>query len=260
MICDTGSVSIHYLRTGGPKPPLILLHGLTGNGACWTPVARFLQGNFDVLMPDARGHGQSSAPPQGYRYEEHASDIAALIRELDLTRPILLGHSMGGMTAAVVASQLGDSIGALILVDPTFLTPQRQREVYESDVADQHRRLLTRTKDDLLTDLRARHPHRSPEMLQLLANARVQTSIAAFQVLTPPNPDYQDLTTTIRIPVLIVLGDTPVVSIDTARHLQTLNPRVRIEQIPNAGHGLPYDQPERLAAAVSSFLTCQAAS
>ena len=73
MICDTGGVSIHYLRTGGSGPPLIFLHGLTGNGACWTPVARFLQGDFDVLMPDARGHGQSSAPLQGYRYEDHAA-------------------------------------------------------------------------------------------------------------------------------------------------------------------------------------------
>ena len=252
MICNTGSVSIHYLRTGGSKPPLILLHGLIANGACWTPVARLLQSDFDVLMPDARGHGQSSAPLQGYRYEDHSSDVTALIRELGLTTPILLGHSMGGMTAAVVASQLGDNIGALILVDPTFLTPQRQREVYESDVADQHRRLLTRTRDDVLTDLRARHPHRSPEMLQLLANARLQTRLHAFDVLTPPNPDYQYLITTIQVPTLIVLGDTPVVSLDTAQHLQTLNPRIRIEQIPNAGHGIPYDHPERLAAIVSS--------
>jgi N-formylmaleamate deformylase len=232
---------------------VILLHGLTGNGACWTPVARLLQSDFDVLMPDARGHGRSSAPPQGYRYEDHASDIAALIRELKLTTPILVGHSMGGMTAAVVASQLGQRISALILADPTFLTPERQREVHESDVADQHRRLLTRSKGELLADLRSRHPHRSSEMLELLAAARLQTSLHAFEVLTPPNPDYQYLMTTIQVPVLIVLGDTPVVSIDTARHLQTLNPRVRIEQIQNAGHGIPYDQPERLAAIVRTL-------
>jgi N-formylmaleamate deformylase len=254
MICDTGGVSIHYLRTGGSRPPVILLHGLTGSGACWSPVARFLEAKFDVLMPDARGHGKSSAPLQGYRYEDHAGDVAGLIRELRLTTPVLVGHSMGGMTAAVVASQMGELIGAVILADPTFLTPQRQREVHESDVADQHLRLLNRSEADLLADLRIRHPHRSSEMLELLAKARLQTSPRAFDVLTPPNPDYQSLVGTLRVPILIALGEAPVVSIETARELQSLNPRVRIEQIKNAGHGLPYDQPEFFAAMVSSFL------
>jgi pimeloyl-ACP methyl ester carboxylesterase len=157
------------------------------------------------------------------------------------------------MTAAVVAGQLGQLIGGVILADPTFLTPQRQREVHDSDVADQHRRLLTRNEADLLADLRIRHPHRSSEMLELLAEARLQTSLRAFDVLTPPNPDYESLVSAIRVPILLVLGCMPVVSMETARHLQSLNPRVRIEQIQNAGHGLPYDQPERFAAIVSSF-------
>jgi pimeloyl-ACP methyl ester carboxylesterase len=159
------------------------------------------------------------------------------------------------MTAAVVASQLGELIGGVILADPTFLTPQRQREVHESDVADQHRRRLARNKDELLADLRIRHPHRSSEMLELLAEARLQTNLRAFDVLTPPNPEYETLVSAIRVPILIVLGDTPVVSMATARHLQSLNPRVRIDQIQNAGHGLPYDQPERFATLVSSFLS-----
>ena len=51
-------LNIHYHRTGGTgKTPLILLHGVMDNGLCWTPVARDLQAQFDVIMPDARGHG-----------------------------------------------------------------------------------------------------------------------------------------------------------------------------------------------------------
>src|SRR3546814_1164263 len=51
-ICQTNGVKIHYARTGGAKPPLVLLHGLTGNGACWTPLARAFEHEYDVLMPD----------------------------------------------------------------------------------------------------------------------------------------------------------------------------------------------------------------
>jgi N-formylmaleamate deformylase len=260
-VCEAGGANIHYLRTGGARRSLVLLHGLTGNGACWSPLARSLEGEFDVVMPDARGHGKSSTPLHGYRYEDHASDVVGLIRGLGLAAPILLGHSMGGMTAAVVASQIGDVISRIILADPTFLSPQRQREVCDSDVAEQHRRLLSLNKDDILAEARARHPHRSSEIVELLAEARLQTQMSAFDVLTPPNPEYHQLVSTICVPTLLVIGDVgTVVSLETARELQSLNPRLRVEQIQEAGHGLAYDQPERFAAVVRSFLRSVAAS
>jgi N-formylmaleamate deformylase len=260
-VCETGAASIHYLRTGGGGPPLVLLHGLTGNGACWSPLARSLEGDFDVVMPDARGHGKSSAPLHGYRYDDHAGDVVGLIRGLRLAAPVLLGHSMGGMTAAVAASEIGDDISGVILADPTFLSLERQREVCDSDVAEQHRRLLSLSKDEALAEARARHPHRPSEIVELLAEARLQTRMSAFDVLTPPNPDYQQLVSTVCVPILLVIGDVgAVVSLETARELQRLNPRLRVEQIRNAGHGLPYDQPERFEALVRSFLRTVAGS
>ncbi|HEX3906007.1 MAG TPA: alpha/beta hydrolase [Polyangia bacterium] len=256
-VCETNGIDVHYLRTGGDKPPLILLHGLLGNGACWTPVARALEDEYDLVMPDARGHGRSSTPLHGYRYDDHASDVIGLIRSLGLASPSVLGHSMGGMTAAVVASRIAEIIGSVILVDPTFLSPERQREVCDSDVAEQHRRMLDLDQRELEARLRARHARRSPEMVELLVAARVQTTMRAFDVLTPPNPEYRRLVSTIGVPILLAIGDRgdpPVVSLETARELQNLNPRLRVEQIQDAGHGVPFDQPERLAAVVRSFL------
>ena len=95
-VCETNGINIHYTRTGGNKPPLILLHGLMTNGVCWTGLAHVLEKEYDVIMPDARGHGNSSVPDFGYRYEDHANDVAGLINALRLPPPILLGHSMGG--------------------------------------------------------------------------------------------------------------------------------------------------------------------
>ena len=100
----------------------------------------------------------------------------------------------------------------------------------------------------------ARHPQRSAELIELLAEARLQTRIDAFAVLTPPNPEHRELVRNISAPLLLVIGDSGAVSLETARELQTLNPQLRLEQIQNAGHGLPYDQPDRLEAAVRSFL------
>jgi N-formylmaleamate deformylase len=259
-VCETNGIDIHYLRTGGSKPPLVLLHGLTGSGACWIPLARGLEGEYDVVMPDARGHGNSGTPLSGYRYEDYAGDVVGLIQGLGLTAPVLLGHSMGGLIAAVVASQFATAVRGVVWADPTFLSPERQREVHESDVVEQHRRLLTFDREDVLAQARVRHAHRRPEFVELVTQARLKTRIGAFDVLTPPNPDYHQLVSTICVPILLVIAENGVVSLETALELQHLNPRLQLEQIQDAGHGLAYDQPERFEAVVRSFLRSVVAS
>ncbi len=254
-ICKTNGINIYYTRTGGGKTPLIMLHGLTANGVCWTALAHALEGEYDVIMPDARGHGKSSVPDYGYRYEDHANDVDGLIKALGLPTPILIGHSMGGMTAAVVASRNPKLLRGLILADPTFLSPKVQREIRDSDVADQHRRILNTSLDEVMAEVRSRHLDRSSETLELIARARLQTSMSAFDILTPPNPDYMQLVSAIDVPSLLVIGDTAsVVSPAVAAELQRLNPGFHVEQIRESGHGVHYDQPERFAAVVKSFL------
>ena len=272
--CKANGIDIHYLRTGGAaaanKVPVVLLHGLTGSGACWSPLARALEAEFDVVMPDARGHGNSSTPANApaspssnaYRYEDHAHDVMGLIDALGLAAPIVLGHSMGGMTAAVLAAaltagmpgQIATRIRGVILADPTFLSPQRQQAVYASDAIEQHRRLLKMDKAEVLAQARARHAHRRPELVELATEARLKTRIEAFDVLTPPNPAYRALMRAIQVPILLVIGDSGVVSLEVAQALRPLNSRLRIEQIQDAGHALQYDQPERFEAVVKSFL------
>lgn len=253
--CEINGINIRYLRTGGNKPSVVLLHGLTTNGACWIPLAQELEADYDVVMPDARGHGNSSAPNQGYCYDNLATDVLNLIEVLRLATPVLIGHSMGGMTAAVAASRNPKQLRGLVLADPTFLTPQRQKEVYESDVAAQHRRILDRSIEDFLVETRTRHSHRSSELIELFAQARFQTCIHAFEVLKPPNPDYMQLINIIDIPSLLVIGGVGgVVSPIVAAELAGLNQHLKIVQITETGHGIPYDQPERFSAVVKAFL------
>lgn len=253
--CEADGVNTHYLRTGGDKPPLVLLHGLMTSGACWSPLASKLEKDYDVIMPDARGHGNSSSPDHGYCYSTLATDVINLIDSLKLNSPVLLGHSMGGMTAAVVASRESKRLQGVILADPTFLTPERQREVYESDVIPQHYQTLCRSQEDFLAEMRVRQSHRLPELIELMAQARFQTSVHAFEILKPPNPDYIPLVHSLNIPSLLIIGDSKtVVSPKMAEELARLNQNLEVVQIQEAGHGIPYDQPEQFSLVVRSFL------
>jgi pimeloyl-ACP methyl ester carboxylesterase len=253
-ICHANGIDIHFLRTGGDKPPVVALHGLTGSGACLLPLARTLERDFDVILPDARGHGKSSTPVRGYSYTELAADVVGLVEKLELDAPVLLGHSMGGLTATVVACLPRSTLSGLVLVDPTFISSKWQREVFESDVAAGYRQLLISERGDLIARAHQRSPHRSAEIINLLVDARLKTSLEAFEVLTPPNPDYRELIRLVRVQTLLVIGESGVVSLDTAKELQHLNSAVRTEIIANVGHGIPYDKPSQLGAAVLSFL------
>lgn len=253
--CRANGINIHYLRTGGNHPPVVLLHGLTMNGACWTSLARALEAEYDVVMPDARGHGNSSAPDHGYSYNELATDVLSLIDALKLKRPVLIGHSMGGMTAAVAASTASHELRRIVLADPTFLTPQRQQEVYASHLTVAHQDILNRSKEDFLAELRGRYPNRHFKLIEQIVQARFQTSRHAFDILTPPNPDYRQLIGALTIPSLLVIGGARgVVSVEVAAELAKLNQRLKVVQIKEAGHGIPYDQPEHFSAAVKAFL------
>jgi N-formylmaleamate deformylase len=252
--CRINGVDIRYIRSGKRQRSLVALHGLIGSGACLSPMAETLTANFDVILPDARGHGESSHPDQGYLYSTLAADVTGLIDELGLDAPVLLGHSMGGMTAAVVAAMTGSSISGLVLVDPTFISPELQREAFESGIAAEHGQLLALPRSELVARARERSPHRSSDMIDYLVDARLRTSPNAFEVLTPPNPNFRELVRNFRVPTLLVTGDFGVVSLDVAMELQRLNPLVRHALIPEVGHGLPYDKPVQVGEAALAFL------
>src|SRR5690606_400167 len=108
---------LHYTRTGGGKPPVVLAHGFSEDGPVWTALAEELEATYDVIMPDARGHGRSDTADSGLGTADLASDLHGLISALGLVRPAVLGHSMGGMTALALAGLYPDTPGAILVED-----------------------------------------------------------------------------------------------------------------------------------------------
>jgi N-formylmaleamate deformylase len=117
---EANGIRQHYYRTGGAKPAIVLLHGFQESALTWLGVAGALEGDYDVIMPDARGHGRSGRASSGFSPALLAEDAAALIRALDLDRPVLLGHSLGAGTAATVAAAHPGLVRALVLEDPVW--------------------------------------------------------------------------------------------------------------------------------------------
>ncbi len=94
----------HYYRTGGEKPPLLLLHGFNEYGLTWLRVAKELESDYDIIMLDARGHGRSDGITNGFSNSLLVEDVVSVIRELKLGRPRIIGLSQGGTTVLHLAA------------------------------------------------------------------------------------------------------------------------------------------------------------
>ncbi|MCL4861158.1 MAG: alpha/beta hydrolase [Caldilineaceae bacterium] len=105
-------------RTGGDKPPMVLLHGFMESGLTWLRMAKTLEADYDVILVDARAHGRSDRPETPLTPELLAEDAAALIETLTLQQPILFGRSNGAVTAVLVALAQPTLARALILEEP----------------------------------------------------------------------------------------------------------------------------------------------
>lgn len=255
-ICRVNGVDLFYRRTGGDKPPLVLLHGLMTSGACLIPLVRQLEAEYDVIIPDMRGHGQSSSPKQGYDYDTLSTDVSCFIEVLHLQKPILVGHSMGGMTAALMAARKPNSFFGLVLIDPPFLTTtQLHKGVLESDVVIQHQQILNRSLEDVLAERLKMNKSRSPEILKYLVEARFQTCIEALEILSLPSPNYFEVINMLQIPGLLVIGGKgSVISLEEAVRLARMNTFLQVAQIAHVGHGIPFDDPEALAGHIQDFI------
>jgi pimeloyl-ACP methyl ester carboxylesterase len=114
--------TIHYYSyITGAKPFFFFLHGITDNGLCYDRVAESFADQFNIIMPDARGHGKSSDPSKKCSFQDMAIDFKDICEHLKIDKIYVLGHSMGGAQAAVFASMFADHVKAVILEDPAIV-------------------------------------------------------------------------------------------------------------------------------------------
>lgn len=106
-------------RRSGTGPPLVLLHPLALSGAVWGAFARLLSDDFDVIAPDARGHGDSGWDGAPFTIDDLADDVAALLGGLGVPAAHVAGMSMGGSTAISLAGRHPARVGGLVLADTT---------------------------------------------------------------------------------------------------------------------------------------------
>jgi pimeloyl-ACP methyl ester carboxylesterase len=259
---EANGIRLHYTRTGGGGPPLVLAHGFSDDGLCWTPVARALEADYDVIMVDARGHGRSQAPERGYGHDDQASDLAGAIAALGLRRPVVLGHSMGAATALALAGTYPDVPGAILLEDPPMWwvaapTGGPADREWQARMHDRITGLKSKTREELIAAQRAETPSWSEEELGPWADSKLRLSLNVLQRRSAPSLDWPALARGVTCPALLIVADPArgaIVTGEGAAALQALIPQLQVARIAGAGHSIRRDQFERYMQVVRAFL------
>lgn len=105
-----------FFQKVGQGPPVIILHGLYGFSDNWVTVARNISDRYTVYLVDQRNHGRSPHDPV-HTYEAMVSDLEGFILRENISKPVLVGHSMGGKTAMRYAALHPDTLAGLIVID-----------------------------------------------------------------------------------------------------------------------------------------------
>jgi len=255
-------VTIHYYRTGGDKPPFVLLHGASDNGLCWTPVAEQLAADYDVVMLDAQGHGRSGRVDADYSFARMVDQAVGVMRELGIEKPVVMGHSMGAGTTVGVAVNYPDVPKAIILEDPAWMPPRppgAEPSPEEKKVQEGFQRLLesytTMTYEQILASGRETSSTWSEAELEPWARAKMQFDPEVFKRPRMLGPGYEELVPKLRVPTLLITSDGGIVPEEVARKAKMLatHPFTYI-RIKGAGHNIRREQPAAFMKAVREFL------
>ncbi|NBF00155.1 alpha/beta fold hydrolase [Nonomuraea sp. KC401] len=111
-------IKLVYREEGDPSAPaLLLLHGRTADHNDWNGITQHFAARYHVLAPDLRGHGASERPGE-YAVPAMADDVAALLDDLGIERATVVGHSLGGIVAYLLAMGRPERVERLVLEDP----------------------------------------------------------------------------------------------------------------------------------------------
>ena len=253
---------IRFHRTGGDGPAVVLSHGITDNGLCWSGLAQALEAEYDVIMYDARAHGLSDAPELAYSFEDLAADLAGLIQGLELVQPILIGHSMGASTTAATAADYPELVGCAILEDPPW-----RAEVFGQSIEERAERAeewrtgaLQRQsipREELLETCRKENPHWSEVEYDPWVDSKLQVRPEAFNLLTSAHTPWQDVAARIQCPILLITGDPSkgaIVTPETAAEASGVWRNGKVVHVEDVGHCIRREQPDRYLAAIREFL------
>ena len=248
---ELDGLRLYYERTGSGSPELLFVHGWCCDRTAFQPQFDYFGQTHAVTALDLRGCGQSDCPDGGYAIVDFADDLARFCAEVGIEKPVVVGHSLGGMIAVELAARHPSVPGALVLVDPGPIDPlpasvkmyAALADALEGPAGEDARRLYVQ-------DMGARDEKLARWIEELMC--AVPLSIAAAVIRGVGRWNGLGAFALCTLPILHLrsfLGANP----DGVRLLE-LKPDLEVGITVGAGHFHQLEVPEQVNAMIERFL------
>jgi 3-oxoadipate enol-lactonase len=255
MKLAVNGIRINIRERGKGTPSIVFLHYWGGSSRTWDGVIAELSEHHRCIATDHRGWGESDAPDTGYRLADLADDAQGVIEALKLDHYLVVGHSMGGKTAQLLAARRPVGLRGLALVapsppSPTTLAPdQREALLHAYD----SRESIAYVIDHILTAL----PLPEAQREQLIADSLRGAPQAKHAWPTSMMlEDIRSEVARINVPTLVLAGERD--QVDTTMVLRAeLLPHItgaRLQVLSGAGHLSMLETPQLVAQAIEHFI------
>lgn len=249
------------VETAGSGPPLVFIHGWSMSGRFFRRQLAGLSGRFGVIVPDLRGHGASEKVLHGHTVPNYASDLHAILAELSVRRPVLVGWSMGAMVGYEYLRAYGSAeVAGLVIVDQppsdfawegyefgvftmaALRDMNEQLQLDQAAVVNEFTHLMLHKPDEQTLEWMA------AEILQ------VPPAIASTILLDQTLRDYRDFLPQIDVPALVLFGeDDKLTSPRAGEYIAGRIPGGRLQTFGSSSHCPFWEESEAFNEAVAAF-------
>jgi pimeloyl-ACP methyl ester carboxylesterase len=280
-----GSVKLHYIEAGSAssEPPIVLLHGLGSTVTKWRDALPIMATRRRTIAVDMPGFGRSEAPRGHYTFGFLAGGIHAFLDSVGVDRCMLVGNSLGGITAMWLAAAWPERVAGLVLVDPALPLPPGARpdaktiarmavaslpgvgealyagfmKLRSADwqVADGLRRNVADESRVSAETLRLMHE----EAQQRRSDPRLRAPLLSAQrnllwMLSARRADVERVAASLRVPTLLVWGSEDLlVPLAVGEHWVGRIPGAELIVLEGAGHNPQIEVPDRFSEIVLAF-------
>jgi pimeloyl-ACP methyl ester carboxylesterase len=245
-------VVLAYEDAGRGDPPLVFVHGIACHRGFWAPqVAHFVR-RHRVLAVDLRGHGASDAPRQRYTMRSFADDLVWTCAQLEISSPVFIGHSLGGLVAIEAAAAYPDTLAASVLIDSVLLSGGDRSDVVHELVAGLRGQDSERTLREYFAHFFS--PYDSPERRAWILDEAVRTPGHVTSSIWEEALSWNDadVLERCRVPLLYLDAGTPNSDLERALRLQ---PDLVIGRTIGSGHFSQLEVPEQINPTLERFIT-----
>jgi 3-oxoadipate enol-lactonase len=237
----------------GKGTPLVLLHGYPLDHSIWESVAALLVNDFDLILPDLRGFGESGSPGANTTMADYAADVAGLLDHLGIQKAAIAGHSMGGYVALAFAGAFpGRVLGLGLISSQTLADPpekrtsryQEAKQVMAQGVKDVAEGMSVKLTEDVRLQ---------GKLKELILLQRPKGLAGALRAMAD-RPDTTRMLAGFNSPLVLVHGLADgLIPVERAQNVKAAVPHAHLTEFINVGHMPMLEAPQLTAKALKAL-------